>query len=371
MSRRRSGVTLVEVLVSIFVMGIGLLALLVLFPLGALNMAQAIRSDRCGHIAQNATAFARFFPHADAGNPAAVGVRDDPYVINYTNANPPPVNLNLYTNPNPPPNPPPNLPALTSPYVGPSYPVYIDPFGYFLGSRKFGETPPTMAGSDAVTGFARTSLNYFYTPGPASLAQIARWFTLLDDITFNEDGGPEVPSPLVGRGDLKREGRFSWAFMVKLDDYTKATTAAGTSANLSVVVYDRRPLLAPSTSFPGEMPGEKSFEAYTDTLPGGATVPPNVIVIRWDPSIPPPNGPQDAPAIRKGGWIYDATIEAASTSTPNIHGYFYRVVGVTVPGSLGANSADLEIQTFRKKGLNKGVIVVMENVAEVFDRGTN
>ena len=34
----RSGVTLTEVLVAIFIMGIGLLSILVLFPLGALTL---------------------------------------------------------------------------------------------------------------------------------------------------------------------------------------------------------------------------------------------------------------------------------------------------------------------------------------------
>jgi prepilin-type N-terminal cleavage/methylation domain-containing protein len=44
--RSERGVTLVEVLVAIMLAGIGLLALLTLFPLGALSMAQAIKDDR-------------------------------------------------------------------------------------------------------------------------------------------------------------------------------------------------------------------------------------------------------------------------------------------------------------------------------------
>ena len=54
-----AGVTLVEVLTALFVMGIGLLALLTLFPLGALTMAQAIKDDRAGAIADQATAFSQ------------------------------------------------------------------------------------------------------------------------------------------------------------------------------------------------------------------------------------------------------------------------------------------------------------------------
>ena len=53
---QRPGITLLEVLVAIFIMGVGLLALLVLFPLGALEMAQAIKDDRAAQTAANAVA---------------------------------------------------------------------------------------------------------------------------------------------------------------------------------------------------------------------------------------------------------------------------------------------------------------------------
>jgi hypothetical protein len=49
-----AGVTLVEVLVAIFVTGVGLLSMLALFPLGALEMARAIKSDRTALVAAHA-----------------------------------------------------------------------------------------------------------------------------------------------------------------------------------------------------------------------------------------------------------------------------------------------------------------------------
>ena len=52
---RRRGVTLLEVLTAIFIMGVGLLAILTLFPLGALSMARAVRDDRAATIGANAT----------------------------------------------------------------------------------------------------------------------------------------------------------------------------------------------------------------------------------------------------------------------------------------------------------------------------
>src|SRR5258707_6368496 len=51
---RRPGVTLIEVLVAIFVMGIGLICLLTLFPLGAMSMASAFKDERAAQAAINA-----------------------------------------------------------------------------------------------------------------------------------------------------------------------------------------------------------------------------------------------------------------------------------------------------------------------------
>src|SRR5262245_42381387 len=54
----RRGVTLLEVLTAIFIMGVGLLAILTLFPLGALSMAEAVRSDRAAAIGANGSSIA-------------------------------------------------------------------------------------------------------------------------------------------------------------------------------------------------------------------------------------------------------------------------------------------------------------------------
>src|SRR5262245_56539469 len=58
---RRPGITLLEVLVAIFILALGLLSLLTLFPLGALTMAQAIKDQRSADAAANANAIARAF----------------------------------------------------------------------------------------------------------------------------------------------------------------------------------------------------------------------------------------------------------------------------------------------------------------------
>src|SRR5438128_9401464 len=94
----RTGATLTEVLVAIFVTSIGLLALLTLFPLGALSMAQAIKDDRTAHAAANAEAIA---------------------LVRSLRYDPPD---NQFMNP---------FGILRADPDGPSYPVYIDPIGFW------------------------------------------------------------------------------------------------------------------------------------------------------------------------------------------------------------------------------------------------
>jgi hypothetical protein len=55
--RTQAAAALLEVLVALFVLGIGLLALLTVFPLGALAMAKAIQDDRTATFANDAVAF--------------------------------------------------------------------------------------------------------------------------------------------------------------------------------------------------------------------------------------------------------------------------------------------------------------------------
>ena len=63
--RLRAGLTLMEVLVSIFIMAIGMLALLTLFPLGALRIDQAIKDERTAQAAVQATAYAKILDLAN------------------------------------------------------------------------------------------------------------------------------------------------------------------------------------------------------------------------------------------------------------------------------------------------------------------
>src|SRR5262245_14192383 len=95
----RSGATLMEVLVAIFVTSIGLLGLLALFPLGVLNMARAVQDERAAQACRNAAAIASMpvYIHNDPpfppGTPRAVNMaQDDSVAPDATNpgySNPP------------------------------------------------------------------------------------------------------------------------------------------------------------------------------------------------------------------------------------------------------------------------------------------
>ena len=56
---RRPGLTLVEVLTALFILALGVIAILTLFPLGAIQMAQAIRDSRSTESAFNADSYMR------------------------------------------------------------------------------------------------------------------------------------------------------------------------------------------------------------------------------------------------------------------------------------------------------------------------
>jgi len=103
-SAPRKGLTLLEVLITIFVMAIGFLSVLTLFPLAARKLARAIDSDRATLMAGNAAASATI-----------LGFRDMAQVA-----------LNSELAPLPPQDPR---------RLQPSTVVHLDPAGVFFWSR--------------------------------------------------------------------------------------------------------------------------------------------------------------------------------------------------------------------------------------------
>jgi type II secretory pathway pseudopilin PulG len=330
---RRSGATLLEVLVAIFVMGIGMLALLTLFPLGALRMAKAIQDDRCAQAGANAQAMSVF-----------ANLRNEPGLQNPANAATLPADPFGYPFANPSPN---VNPASAD---GPSYPVFVDPLGWM---NSFGTPYQTNLGGGSL--IARRSVSFAATPKAAF-----QWFTLLDDIDFENAlpgagansaaGTPRLILPVPPNNPVfARDIRYSYAFLCQRPRYADATVV-----DTAIVVYNQRATAAV---------GGVSLREYVYSNSTYFTNN-NTVQINYGANVPPP--------VRSGDWILDASPVFSGANVVSAHGNFYRVVGVT---DLGGNVVELEVETplrgtFGPTNAPNGTAIVLEGVAEVFTKGT-
>jgi hypothetical protein len=309
--RARSAATLVEVLVAIFVMGIGLLAILALFPIGAYRMAQAIQDDRMANIGLTSDAVATmWWPTTNQD------VRHDSTVQAAL--------------------------ATTNP-GGPSWPVLVDPIGW----RSFGGAASSPLASTSVV---RCSVS-FISSAPASNqdALCLRWFSILDDINFSNLGSA------INNGLIERDIRYSWAYLCQAPNSSDLSVV-----NLTTIAFNRRPLSLSNATL---SPPETSYSATFDMTR-------NVVTVNYGASGTLPN-------LRVGEWIMDAT-QAGNSA----HAYFYRVVSIDDQGSsLGVEyEVQQPLRMFPGGGeavawtstntSNAGTVIVLEGVAEVFERGT-
>jgi hypothetical protein len=311
----RRATTLVEVLVAIFVMGIGCLAILAMFPLGAINMTRSIRDDRCAHAAANARAIGMARNICFDANVAA-----------------------SFDSPNPLANPATHDTALPE---DPSYPVFVDPVGsaaYSLPGRDWLGNLPAAFGS-----LHRQPLGFINTP------QLRlKSCTLLDDITFNTNG-----TPAANAGSVERAGKYSWAWLLR-----RPRAGLKSLCEMTVVVYEQRTLSA------GNRLGATETVYTTSWTPARA----NAITL----TIPAGTVP---PAVREGGWILDATpvLAASGKYSSKSHAKFYRVVSIgELQPIAGGNTIDLELATpvvDFTAATNAARFIVLNDVAEVFECG--
>jgi hypothetical protein len=320
---RRTGTTLVEVLIAIFVMGIGMLALLTLFPLGALNMAQAIKDSRAAHSAANAAAIAE-----------AWGIRNAAGITGAYNA--PTFFTSLASTPN---------------YDGPSFPVLVDPIGVYSGSPNW-VTANVRQLNGVVGAVPRRSPNFIpATPALTRNQLILQTFSLLDEIQFAPAG---TGLPDLSTNEIQRESVYSWAYLVRRPRFSVTSVA-----DLSIVVYNQRPFfLAPSEDFFYAV-FDNSRNVVTVVLQSGQTA-----------------------AIRPGSWILDATVEVDPQNVKTVkkpHGFFYRVEEVTETTVNNQPALELSVATpFREFPLpqpnqayvpSPGMVFFMDGVVEVIEKG--
>jgi prepilin-type N-terminal cleavage/methylation domain-containing protein len=324
--RPRRGLTLIEVLVAIFIMGIGLISLMVLFPLGALYMANANKDDLAGHAATNATSLAISF-----------NLRNDPTVVP------------LFTTPGG------GLAPIPNTSTGDGYPVYVDGIGEVIGGfgGQVGNQIPRVAPSYVT---APTIAGAYGIPPEAPSHWAAEtYFSLLDNLTYGDNG---LPALAVGEIERSAQNAFSWAYLLRPRN-RDAIKGVFTEVDLSVVVYKQR-----STVVLGET-------AFTTVAVTG----PQSVLLSYGAGQPVPN-------VKKGSWILDATMtgDTDANGNPWPHGFFYRVANVvdTVDGT-GNPALSIELEKALRTpyaGASYpggapamvGVVVVLDDVVEVIER---
>ena len=398
----RPGLTLTEVLVAMFVMALGLMALATLFPLGALQIGQALKDDRTAQTAMLADGWLRVYWRDAAAayttNPSALPAEnalaglDDPNVLTVV-----PSGSSTYTytaptagaamallpssaalnNTGSTATPTPGF--VTSPYdtslvgvqatsssgdpsrtVRPngrslgqtaSYPVLIDPLGWLSRSgtaavgfeRHWVGRAGAPGAGGAVYGFAPTATPLLLprrnTAITGSLTAAYPAFALTDDLTYQPNGGSgqTTTDPSTGAATpqpLGRQGRYTWAALIQRPDNSLAH-----KATLKVLVFDGRPV--------GFAAAGDEVVLMNDPVPAnnvqfhaGATAGSRSMSL-----LLPPRGPDQAPLLRRGGWVMLAVTEPATvTSPPTFPGNrpgvrkvsFHRVTGLTTDDELAA-----------------------------------
>ncbi|MBY0513064.1 MAG: hypothetical protein K2P78_04030 [Gemmataceae bacterium] len=315
---RRPGLTTTEVLVALFVMALGAMAILTMFPLGMIQMGQALKDDRTSQAAATADGYMRW------------------YWKNYVVETPLDANLaGAGSKFDAPPG------WGTAPATEASYPVFVDPIGWNVRldpSRSWaGYGPPAN-----VQYFARVGM---LTPPPGTpttmgLAQSIRTCTLLDGLTYTPDGAAATPNGTV----IERDARYNWLWVLQ-----RAPNQPRSTATMTVVVFDKRgTYAAPETAFQFADPPSNTTPIVLTPGQTGLSLPFNS-------------------GVQKGGWIMDGT------STGSIrHAYFYRVVSaVESPTNPLLMDVELEKPVRRIDGSTAAypaTIMVFANATEVFER---
>jgi len=316
MTRHRPGMSLTEVLVALFIMALGTIAILTMFPLGMMQMGQALKDDRTAQAAAQADGYLRWYWKTEV---VEKGGGSEPFV-------------QALTNPDSGASPPHGL----TPPVGPSYPVFVDPMGFLAPWSAGTGGSQFWVGNQNVPRRSLTLVMNQVNAGATSYAQ--RVCSLMDGLTYDQSGAAAMPNGTT----IEREMRYNWLWVVQRPDNTDRTTA-----RMTVVVFDRR-------SFLYAPPGA---EAAVSTVPNGVSGTPGATSVCF-----PTNTNL---GVQKGGWIMDATI---SPTLGVMNANFYRVVSVTDDGTF----LNVELQTpIKPDALPAGTqrtFIVLAGVSEVFER---
>ena len=354
--KRRSGLTLVEVLVAMFIMSIGMIALLTLFPIGVLRMAQSIRDARCEQMGRNAYATAvmeNVGADVDVitGSAAALTAAIDNTGIQIPDVfrNPSPKLLSGAA----------NLPDADA--YAESYPILVDPVAYVQGA-------PEWVGGPLFDGvLRRRPVEFIRRPaltGAIVTTNALRSFSLWDELRFNSSVSPPAlvppatPQKAFAVGPIFRDPRFTSAYVLR-----RPQTADKSLVDCTVVVYENR------TVYPLEEYVNVGNTFYNPTN--------NTIAIDYTATV--------LPELRPGDWIMDTTFyltspPAAAVPKGSARAFFYRIVAIEDFILSGRKIRRFEVQSpLRGVKLGapsddpilgaQGTSIIMVGVTEVFEKG--
>ncbi len=344
--KRRSGLTLIEVLVAMFIMSIGMIALLTLFPIGVLRMAQSIRDARCEQMGRNA------FATAVMENVGA----DIDVVTNALDNTGAPI-PDTFVNPSPKTAAgAPNFPN-ADPYAE-SYPILVDPVAYYQGGGEW-------VGGPGIEVLRRRPVEFIRRGGVTAgvlTTNYMRSFSLWDEIRFNSSLVAAVPpgTPQKIGAAVLRDPRFTSAYVLR-----RPQSGDKSVVDCTVVVYENRAVSALE---------EYVYQGNTFFNPGNST-------IAIDYTAPT----TILPELRPGNWIMDASFyltspPGAPVPTGSSRAFFYRIVAVEDFLVAGRKVRRFEVQS-PIRGVDTtqpmtdpqfgwaGTSIVMVGVAEVFEKG--
>ena len=363
-ARGRSGITLTEILISIMILGVGIVSLATLFPLGLVRLRNAQRMSRSGLLAESVKAdlgtrnllaqYSFMNPLISPWYVTTDGFRYNPWIqdtLSYptTSVNLP-FGVSRVVGAGLPVAYDPLWRAMAmNPLVSPSVPgVYLSPtlgsatearFGNGIGFLRQDPSGGNASayGLQRLTNFTSTLpnqkiiLSTFVSPedmvmqesksqyvDPTSGGSMAGPSTVVPDMSEPDPNNPSAFYQLSSNLRLypaQNDWRYTWMFTGVQSDVSNGMVFTG-----DIVVFESRQFgLDPVTSPIGagtvyQATGETVVEAvwgYTTTPPGNGTPYGNgtsrQVLLRWPSTTPDPD-------VRVGGWIADVTYERVAAN---------------------------------------------------------
>ncbi|SIO11712.1 Type II secretory pathway, pseudopilin PulG [Singulisphaera sp. GP187] len=357
--RERTGITLTEILISILILGIGMVSLATLFPLGMLRLRDANRLSRSGTLTESATGDLeardllnkQSFLNSNHSPwytlPAYTPWPYDPWVQDTSSFRADPITTGgayrgngsydpLLQN-----APPHNVKPPNGFVPGPGLPVAYDP----LYRQQTGVYPGVAGGPEARfasgIGVVRNDPNGVNSTNPSAhgLQRLTNFSPFLpvwnpysnavpdifvspEDIVLQSEKGtstsagvfsPIVPDLSMGTNAVtgmlapQNDWKYSWMFTGQQADCTNGSVFVG-----DIVIFENRPFGVDSGVVAGETVVEAIF-GYTSNVKGATATATRgygltanrAVLLRWPVSMVDPE-------IRVGNWIADVTYERSA-----------------------------------------------------------